>query len=266
MPLLLALAGATLAYTAAGLVFEWFWGPPVRKDALARELERVTSTAPVRRRPRWSAAIREFALACIPLRPYLLGRQRRARRQLLNLQFRDALYSIAGSLRAGASLPTAVERSVSDLRRILQGQRQQPMVEELERVAAEMQVGGSLEDALVRLRDRVRLEDVTDFVNSALLCQVRGGNLALVMADIAQIIGDKVSVQRQVQVLTAGKRLEAILLTGVPPVLVLVLAATSPDYLAPLFSTLAGQLLALLGVALLVAAYFIGRKIVEIEV
>lgn len=304
MPALLALVAALLVYSSAGLVLHWVLGPPVRPGALQREIERTTVGAP--EKAPWRERINAFffppeaydrtaflrslllvatggfavgflifgslivggllLLVIFPYRRLLIQALRRKRKDLLNLQFKDALYAIAASLRAGASLPTAVERSYDDLQRLLRGQPHQPMVEELRYILREMQFGGSVEDALVRFRDRVDLEDVTNFVNATLLCKTRGGNLAVVIATIAQIIGDKVTVKRQVQVLTAGKRMEANLLTSVPPILVGTLAMTSPDYMAPLFTTLLGQLLALLGVVLLVAAYVIGRKVVEIEV
>jgi len=202
-----------------------------------------------------------------PLYPKLLERTMRLkRREVLSVQFGPALQAMAASLRAGASLRTAVERSTEDLERMLAGQPLKPMLTELERVVRDLQMGFSLEEALVRLRDRVALEDVNDFVGAVLLCRVRGGNAAAVMASIAEIIEDKISVRQQIQTLTAGKRMEGNMITFAPPAMVAVLSFTAPGYLTPLYERFAGQVMLVVGTACLVAAYLIGRRLMEIEV
>lgn len=213
----------------------------------------------------WILAV---CLACAaPLYPLTVERTlSRKRRELLGAQFGIALQVMAASLRAGASLRMAVERSAPDLDRMLAGQPLKPMVTELESVVRDLDLGFSLEEALVRFRDRIQLEDVTDFVGAVLLCRVRGGNAAAVMASIAEIIEDKIAIRQQILTLTAGKRLEGSMLTFAPPTLVCLLWLTSPSYLAPLYDRPAGQVMLLLGTACLVASYFMSRRLLEIEV
>ena len=124
----------------------------------------------------------------------------------------------------------------------------------------------SLEEALVRFRDRVQLEDVSDFVGAVLLCRVRGGNVATVMASIAEIIQDKIAIRQQILMLTAGKRAEANMVTFGPPAMVVLMGFLTPEYLTPLYEQLAGQVMLAVGTALLVAAFVIGRKVLEIEI
>lgn len=266
---------------------------------LAKLLGELRDERPVKRKPWWWAedgqltrkqrmgltALAAVVLICVggfffhswliglllspasPLYPKLLERTiRLKRREALNIQFGLALQAMASSLRAGASLRTAVERSTEDLERMLAGQPLKPMLTELERVVRDLQMGFSLEEALVRLRDRVALEDVSDFVGAVLLCRVRGGNAAAVMASIAEIIEDKISVRQQIQTLTAGKRMEGNMITFAPPVMVALLSFTAPGYLTPLYERFAGQMMLVVGSACLVAAYLIGHRLMEIEV
>lgn len=213
----------------------------------------------------WAFSI---CLACAaPLYPLTLERTlARKRRELLGAQFGVSLQVMATSLKAGASLRMAVERAAPDLERMLAGQPLKPMVNELEQVVRDLKMGFSLEEALVRFRDRLQLEDVTDFVGAVLLCRVRGGNAAAVMASIAEIIEDKIAVRQQILTLTAGKRLEGSMLTFAPPTLIGLLWLTAPSYLAPLYDRLAGQVLLLVGTACLVASYLISRRLLEVDV
>lgn len=207
-------------------------------------------------------------VACAaPLYPLAMERTlQRKRQELMAVQFGVALQAMAASLRAGASLRTAVERSAPDLDRMLAGQPLKPMVAELERVVRDLKMGFSLEEALLRFRDRVQLEDVNDFVGAVLLCRVRGGNAAVVMAAIAEIIEDKIAVGQQILTLTAGKRMESNMITFAPPAMIGILWFTSPGYLEPLYTRLVGQVMLIIGIACLVSAYFIGRRLLEIEV
>lgn len=289
-------AGLTLYLLFAAAIGYWYGEAPGGLDRLMAGLR---GEEPVRRKPWWWAAegqlsprqstgltvlaaavlftfgllfFRSWVMAFIlilaaPFYPRALERTlRRKRRDLLESQFGMALRAMAASLRAGASLRTAVERTATDLEQMLAGQPLTPMVDELERVKRDLQMGFSLEEALIRFRDRVQLEDVTDFVGAVLLCRVRGGNAAEVMARISEIIEDKISVRQQIVTLTAGKRAEAKMIIFAPPLMVILLGFTSPDYLTPLYEMLEGQIMLLVGTALLAAAYFIGRRVMEIEV
>ena len=207
-----------------------------------------------------------FALAA-PMYPYTLERaMRHKRRELLGVQFGMALQAMAASLRAGASLRSAVERATDDLERMLSGQPLKPMVVELKHVVRDLELGQSLEEALIRLRDRVNLEDVTDFVGAVLLCRVRGGNAAVVLANISEIIEDKIAVRQQILTLTAGKRMEGNMITFAPPVLVGIMGFTSPGYFAPLYQRPIGLVMLSVGVGCLVASYVISRRLLEIEI
>lgn len=192
-----------------------------------------------------------------------IGRRRKA---VLLSQFGISLQVMAASLRAGASLKTAVERAAQDLDRMLAGQALKPMVEELEQITRDMRSGGSLEEALVRFRDRVQMEDATDFVNAVLLCRVRGGNTVVVMASIAEIIQDKITVTQQIMTLTAGKRMEANLITFAPPLMVAFLGFASPGYMEPFYESTTGFVLLIIGCGCLGASYVIGRRVLDIQV
>src|SRR5699024_4462699 len=55
-------------------------------------------------------------------------------KDIMLLQFREAILSMSSSLRAGSSLQTAFQRSESDLERELQFQRDTPMLDALKKI------------------------------------------------------------------------------------------------------------------------------------
>lgn len=188
------------------------------------------------------------------------------REEIFTYQFREMMFSVSNSLKAGASLQKALERSLIDLGEIYKNQIEKPVLEELEIIIYEIKVGKSIDEALIDFRDRVKLEDVNSFVNAAIITNKTGGNLTEVMNNVAQIIGDKIQIKREIVTLTAAKRSEAKLLTFMPIGLVSILFFVSPSYMEPMYQTLIGKLLMVFGTLLIVANYFIGKKIVDIDV
>lgn len=196
----------------------------------------------------------------------VMNKKIKKRKELLNIQLREALQSISNSLKAGSSLQSAIERCLEDVKRVLKGQPEKPIVEELEIIVYELQLGKSLDEALIAFQNRADLEDVTTFVNAAIITKEKGGNLTEVMANVCEMIGDKIQIRREIMTMTAGKRAEAKLLTFAPVVLVLVLSVLSPSYMKPMYETLVGKIMMITGIVLLLINYFIGKKIIDINV
>ncbi|OEF99141.1 hypothetical protein BHF71_10075 [Vulcanibacillus modesticaldus] len=188
------------------------------------------------------------------------------RRKLLNYQLKEAMFSLSSSLRAGASLQKAIERSVSDLQRIYQNDKEAPILIEFRRMAEELKMGYSVEETLISFRDRVQIEDVDDFVNATLIAKTRGGNLTEILNNISKMISEKIEIKNEIEVMTSGKRMEASILSLMPIGIVGSLTLLSPEYMEPMYSTLIGKLLMFIGFILIAINYYVSKKIVDIEV
>lgn len=188
------------------------------------------------------------------------------RRYLLNYQLKEAMFSLASSLRAGASLQKAIERSVADLTRIYHSNNDAPILVEFRQMAEELRMGYSVEETLIAFRDRVKIDDVNDFVNSTLIARTKGGNLTEILNNISKIISEKIEIQNEINVMTSGKKLEAKILSIMPIGIVVSLTLLSPEYMEPMYSTLLGKILMLIGFLLIIANYFISKKIVAIDI
>lgn len=188
------------------------------------------------------------------------------RRILLGIQLKDAMYSLVSSLRAGASLHTAIERCVVDMERIYRNVKDPPIVMEFRQMSEELQMGFTVEETLIKFMERVNLEDVSDFVNATLIAKKRGGNLTEILSNISKTIADKIEIKQEIDVLTAGKQMEARVLSIMPIFIVSCLTLLSPEYMAPLYDSFIGKSLLFIGFILVGINYFISRKIVDIHV
>ncbi|NEU30504.1 hypothetical protein GN156_06865 [bacterium LRH843] len=181
-------------------------------------------------------------------------------------QFRDGMYSIASSLRAGASLQTALKRCEEDLRKEHITQKEKPMLEEMSQINHDIEFGMSVDQALRAFKERMELEDVDQFVDSILITRSKGGNLTKVTQNTSERIADKISIQQEIRVATAQKRSEAKLLTFFPLIIVLVLLAINPEYMKPMYENIFGNFMLFLAALMLVANYLVGKKVTDIDV
>jgi tight adherence protein B len=193
------------------------------------------------------------------LAPLLYVRFRQGRRQhKLVAQLPDALALLSSALRAGYSLPQAIE-NVSQ-------HAAPPISEELERIVREMSIGRTHEQALISFGRRARSEDVDLVVAAVLINSQTGGNLARILESIAGTIRDRVHVKNQIGALTAQARASGTIITALPFGLATLLYLIAPDYFRPMFSDSIG--LTFIGLSLLSIAvgYFLIRRLARVEV
>lgn len=185
----------------------------------------------------------------------LAPRYRRAamlerRRNMLKLQFKEALYSLASSLAAGRSLEVAFRTTLEDLR-LLYPDASTFILLEFQRICHLLDTGEPLERGLKSLAVRAGIEEMTDFSEAVATCKRSGGDMLVVMRRTSSIIGEKLGVESEIKVLIAQKRFEARIMMAVPFVFMLFLSLAAPDYMKPLYSS-PGYVL--LTVALLILA------------
>lgn len=203
-----------------------------------------------------------LALAYPKLRLKAIVQKRKKR---LNLQFRDMLYALSSSVSVGQP----VERAFLSVKKDLELQYPDPeelINREVSLAVAKLEMNTPVEAVLADLAARSHLEDIKNFADAFIICKRSGGNLAEVIRNTSNIIGDKLDISQEIETALAEKKLESKILTAMPILIVLLLSATAGDYIRPVFETITGRLAMTLSVLLLLAANFITRRIFDINV
>jgi len=184
--------------------------------------------------------------------PLVVGYLQRRRQNMFNEQLTAMLQLLSNSLKTGYAIDRALETVAS--------KSQPPVSTEFERVATEITLGTSVEDALSALLLRINSPDL-EFIVTAILLHTRvGGNLAEVLDNISDTLRDRLQTKRDMSVLTAQSRASASIITGLPVLLALGLYVFVPGYFAPMTSTFVGYiLLGIAGLLILVGNILIRR-------
>lgn len=168
----------------------------------------------------------------------------------------DNLQLLTSSLRSGHSLLHALDT--------LAREAPEPARAEFRRVLLETRVGRDPGDALSAVADRMGSDDFTWVVGAIEINREVGGDLPATIDSVADTIRERQRVHRQIKALTAEGRISGYVLTGLPPVLALVMAAVNPGYFSRLASG-GGLALLLVGAALLVIGWIWMRRLGRLD-
>ncbi len=197
--------------------------------------------------------------AVASLIPYAwMLRARKKRQKTMAEQLPDVLSILASSLRAGHSFLQALDQVAGEIK--------EPSAGEFHRVVSEIRLGRSIDDAMNEMADRVGSEDMRWAVMAVNIQRQVGGNLAEVLDIVANTVRERAYVHRQVRVLSAEGRLSIAILTALPFGIFFYLALVNPEYVAPLFTTMIGRILLLVGGTLMGLGVFSMTRIVRIDV
>jgi len=187
------------------------------------------------------------------------------RKAELNLQFREALYSLASSLSAGKSIEAAFRDAQKELS-IQYPDDDTYILIELEQINRRIEMNETIEGALTDFADRSHLEDIMNFTDVFSICKRTGGNLILVVKNASEIISEKIDIKQEINVLLTEKRLEYKVLNLMPILIVLLLSTSAEEFMVPVFSEPLGRAAMTFSLILFALAFVISKKIMDIEV
>lgn len=198
------------------------------------------------------------ALGTALLPKLAFGWLRQRRLDAIEQQLPDALQIIAGGLRAGVSMPLALQQLVREGR--------PPIAQEFDLLLREHRLGVALDEALEHLAQRVPLQSITLVVAAMRIANETGGSLAETLERTALTIRKQLAVEGKIRALTAQGKLQAIVVGLLPVALLLVLDRMEPQAMSLLWHTPTGWATLAVGTMLEIFGVLIIRKIVAIDV
>jgi tight adherence protein B len=160
--------------------------------------------------------------------PDLLLKSAISKRRLnFGKQLVDILILITGAVRAGYSLPQAIE--------VVSKEMKPPASEEFRRVRHEIGLGLSLTQALNNLVARMENDDLYLVVTAININSQVGGNIVTMLEAVTDTIRDRVRLFAEVRVLTAQQRFGSYILTFMPIAMAAAMFFINPNYMMRLF-------------------------------
>lgn len=170
-------------------------------------------------------------LLAVALVALFLARARRKRIERFAQQLPDALDVIVRGLRVGHPFSSAIDLVAREM--------QDPIGSELGITADEMTFGQSIVTAVSNLYRRVGQEDLMFLAIAVGVQSQTGGNLADVLARLATLMRERITMALKIRALSAEGRLSGWFLTVMPFLLYGIVQFLSPNYYKEFFESAA---------------------------
>lgn len=188
----------------------------------------------------------------------------RERKKNLNYQFKDALNALSVSVQAGYSVENAVIACSRDLERLYP--QEADIVREFHYMETQLKVSVPVEELFMSFGDRSGIEDIENFAAVFYTAKRTGGDMTQVIQKVARMLSDKIEVKKEIEATLAAKKSEQMVMSIMPAGIICYLKLTSPGFLDVLYGNPFGICAMTVCMMIYGLSYWLGVKIVDIEV
>jgi tight adherence protein B len=181
-----------------------------------------------------------------------------ARDKALSLQLPQALEVMVRSLEAGHPIPTSINLVGREL--------PDPIGSEFGMAADEIAYGATLEQAVARIADRCRHQDVDLFAASIRLQEKTGGNLTGLLKTLAHTVRERHKMRLKIRAASSEGRMSAYILSAAPIVCFVFINVAQPHYYSDVLNTRFIQIgLGILG-GLLLSGNLVMKRMIDMRI
>lgn len=179
--------------------------------------------------------------------------------QRLEAEFKDCILSVAANLRAGYSVENAFGECLPDM--ISLYGEEGLMVQELYRIKKGLDNNLPLDKILCEFGERSHSVNIKEFGEVFSIARQSGGNLPEVIQSTANLIGEKIALKQEIQVMVSGRLLEQKIMNVIPFLLVGYIEMGNRGFFDVLYHNATGWLIMTGCLAVYLASYQIASGI-----
>ena len=180
------------------------------------------------------------------------------RRKAFALQILDMLETVSNGLKAGLSFVQALEAAAEQI--------PDPMGQELHYVLRQNSLGVNLDDALLKMGDRMKNDNFSLVVSAVTVTRQLGGNLPEIFKTIGETLREREMMEGKIVALTSQGRMQAALMGAMPFILMIGIYFLDQKTIMPLFTTPLGWMLLTVMLVLNAVGFIVIKKIVDIDI
>ncbi|MCX2974107.1 hypothetical protein EYC87_10995 [Halieaceae bacterium IMCC8485] len=188
----------------------------------------------------------------------LLDNILRRRRERLEAQTADVMTALSASIKSGMTIEQAFSEMVDTM--------YPPISEEFALIRERIDAGQPVIAAVKSADKRLQVPRLSLIFQTICISLERGGRLASLMDRLAESTREIERVEERVRTETAGLRLSARIMFLMPFFICGLLYLIEPDQVMLLFDNLIGNIVLVIAIAMDISAYFIMKKLIELDI
>ena len=186
------------------------------------------------------------------------------RKNMFQLQFKEAVQALATALNVGYSVENAMREGLKDLQVIYK--KDELIIREFRYMVRQLDVNFTIEKVLQEFSERTKEEDVQTFVTIFVMAKRSGGDMIGIIRNTVQQMSEKADIRREIGTIIASKKLEFKVMSAIPFGMIGYMKFSFSEFMGILYGNVAGVVIMTICFLGYVIAYEAGKRIVEIEV
>ena len=180
------------------------------------------------------------------------------------LQFGEALKTFMTALNVGYSVENAI-RTIPKEMKLLLGENA-IIIREFSYIIRQLDMNITVEKAFLEFAERVNIEELYNFATVFSILKRSGGDMIQALKNTIGKICTAMEVQREIETMIAAKRMEFKVMTVIPLGIIVYMKISFPEFMSVLYRSIAGSFVMTGCLFSYVGAWYLGEKILEIEV
>ena len=206
--------------------------------------------------PIWVAPLAAFATG-LGLPRWVLGFLQRRRQKKFLLEFANAIDVIVRGVKAGLPL--------NDCLKVIANESPDPVGAEFRELVEGQKIGVTLDQGLKKMLDRTPLPEVNFFSIVLAIQQKTGGNLSEALGNLARVLRDRKRMKGKIQAMSSEAKASAGIIGSLPPMVMLLVYLSSPDYIMMLFTERMGNIMLMLSAAWMTCGVLVMKKMINFK-
>jgi tight adherence protein B len=169
----------------------------------------------------------------------------------------DAVDVIVRGIKAGLPLFESIKVVAADAPEPLKG--------EFIAIIETQAIGMPLGEACARLFDRMPVPEANFFGIVVAIQQKSGGNLSEALGNLSKVLRDRKKMAEKIQAMSMEAKASAGIIGSLPPIVMLLVYLTTPDYISLLWTHPTGQLMLLGCVIWMSLGIFVMKKMINFD-
>jgi tight adherence protein B len=205
----------------------------------------------------WYAAVGVGFAAGFGMPRWLLGFTINRRKKAFTREFANAIDVIVRGVKAGLPL--------NECLKIISNESGEPVGPEFRQIVEGLKVGVTLEDGLKKMYERMPIAEVNFFQIVLTIQQKTGGNLSEALGNLSAVLRDRKRLHGKIQALSSEAKASAGIIGSLPIVVMGLVYATTPEYIALLFTDRFGNFLLLCCATWMSVGIFVMKKMISFK-
>jgi len=187
-----------------------------------------------------------------------LGFLRAGRQKKFTQEFANALDVIVRGIKSGLPL--------NECLKIIAEESPDPVGSEFQFLVEGIAVGVTLEDGLDKMCQRMPLSELNFFRTVLVIQQKTGGNLAETLSNLATVLRARKMMREKISALSSEAKSSAGIIGSLPPGVLGIVYATTPEYMNEMFVHPTGQLMLLGGATWMFIGIMVMRGMINFKI